>query len=81
MVLYNTATPALGAVPLVPGLQDSNITVCYDSNFGVATGTVSVKIENYTYNLVLPGVSRTITFPPYQTTVAGENAGYIPVDK
>ena len=81
MVLYNTATPGVGATPLIPGLAASNVTVCYDSNFGVAAGTVSVKIENYTYNLVLPGVSRTITFPPFQTTVIGENAGYIPADK
>jgi Flp pilus assembly protein TadG len=81
MVLYNTATPANGAPPLVPGLTASNVTVCYDTDFGVGTGTVSVKIENYTYNLVLPGVSRTITFPPFQTTIVGENAGYIPADK
>lgn len=81
MVLYNTATPANGAPPLVPGLAASNVTVCYSNDFGVGAGTVSVKIENYTYNLVLPGVSRTITFPPFQTTIVGENAGYIPADK
>jgi len=81
VVLYNTPTPPVGATPLIPGLAASNVTVCYDSNFGVASGTVSVKIENYAYNLVLPGVSRTITFPGYQTTAVGENAGYIPADK
>ena len=79
MVLYGT--PVLGSTPIVPGLQASNVTVCYSSDFTVAAGTVSVKIEGYTYNLVLPGVSRTITFPPYQSTMAGENAGYIPADK
>jgi len=81
VVLYNTPNPPVGATPLIPGLQASNVTVCYDGPFGVATGTVSVKIENYTYNLVLPGVSRTITFRPFITTVVGENAGYIPADK
>lgn len=80
MVLYNTPTPAWGSTPLVPGLQASNVTVCYSNDFGVATGTVSVKIENYTYNLVLPGISRTITFPPYMSTMQGENAGYIPAN-
>jgi len=79
VVLYNS--PIAGTTSIVPGLLASNVTVCYSTDFGVAAGTVSVKIENYTYNLVLPGVSRTITFPPYQTTVAGENAGYIPADK
>jgi Flp pilus assembly protein TadG len=81
MVLYNTPNPALGATPLVPGLTASNVTVCYDVNYGVAAGSVSVQIENYQYNLRLPGVSRTITFPPFQSTMVGENAGYIPADK
>jgi Flp pilus assembly protein TadG len=79
MVLYGT--PAAGSTPIVPGLLASNVTVCYSNDFGVATGTVSVKIESYTYNLVLPGITRTITFPPYLSTTAGENAGYIPADK
>ena len=79
VVLYGT--PAAGTTPIVPGLLASNVTVCYSNDFGVATGTVSVKIESYTYNLILPGVTRTITFPPYLSTVAGENAGYIPADK
>ena len=81
MVLYGTSTA--GTTPIVPGLQASNVTVCYSTGgnaFGVAAGTVSVKIENYTYNLVLPGITRTITFPPYQSTAAGENAGYIPAN-
>ena len=81
VVLYNTPNPALGATPLVPGLAASNVTVCYDLNYGVAAGSVSVKIENYQYNLRLPGVSRTITFLPFQSTMVGENAGYIPADK
>lgn len=82
MVLYGTSTA--GTTPIVPGLQASNVTVCYSTGggaFGVATGTVSVKIENYTYNLRLPGISRTITFPPYRSTTVGENAGFIPPDK
>ncbi|MDX6498591.1 MAG: hypothetical protein QOG23_1851 [Blastocatellia bacterium] len=86
VVLYNS--PTAGSEPVVPGLQPSNVTVEYSVNtapagqpptdFGVGRGTVSVKIENYNYNLVVPGINQVIHLPPYQTTVSGENAGFIP---
>jgi Flp pilus assembly protein TadG len=62
---------------LVENLQPSNICVEY-VNFGVATGTVSVSITGFTSHFVVPGINRTITMPPYRTTVAGENAGTFP---
>jgi Flp pilus assembly protein TadG len=74
MVLYGTTTA--GTTTLVNNLQPSNITVCYSSDYGVGQGTVSVKIESYTYIFAVGGI--TITMPAYQTTVVGENAGTIP---
>ena len=74
MVLYGT--PTAGTTTLVAGLQASNVTVCYSSDYGVGQGTVSVKIENYSYNFAIGNV--TLTMPPYQTTVVGESAGTIP---
>jgi Flp pilus assembly protein TadG len=74
MVLYGT--PTAGTTPLVNNLQASNITVCYSADYGVAKGTVSVKIINYNYTFAVAG--RIINMPPYQTTVVGENAGLIP---
>jgi Flp pilus assembly protein TadG len=74
MVLYGT--PAPGTTTLVNNLTASNITVCYSEDFGVAQGTVSVKIENYSYTFAV--AATLIQMPPYQTTVAGENAGTIP---
>lgn len=82
MVLYGT--PEAGTEPLVANLQRSQIAVTYSQAtssppnpneiFGVGTGTVSVRIQNYGYNFVLsPTVLR---MPPYQTTVRGESAGY-----
>jgi Flp pilus assembly protein TadG len=66
------------ATPFLPNLQTSNVTVTYstDPAFGVATGTVSVKIENYQYNFM--GFS--MTMPTYQTTLQGESAGMVPAD-
>ena len=66
------------ATPFLPNLQTSNVTVTYSTSppFGVATGTVSVKVENYQY--IFMGVS--ITMPTYQSTLQGESAGFIPAD-
>jgi Flp pilus assembly protein TadG len=71
VVLYNSSTA--GTRPLVDHLEASNVTVSYSNDFGVAAGTVSVKIENYQYRFL--GINRIM--PPYQTTVAGESAGFI----
>ena len=74
MVLYGT--PTLGTTTLVNNLTASNVTVCYSSDYGVAQGTVSVKIENYNYTFAV--AATLINMPPYQTTVIGESAGTVP---
>lgn len=84
VVLYGT--PTAGTSPLVNNLTAANITVEYSVNtapagqppndFGVARGTVSVKIVNYNYTFAVAG--RVISMPAYQTTVVGESAGTIP---
>lgn len=74
MVLYGT--PTAGTTPLVSHLEASNITVCYSNDYGVGQGTVSVKIENYTYTFAVGAFD--IDMPAYQTTVVGESAGTIP---
>lgn len=73
MVLYGT--PTVGTRTLVNNLQASNVTVCYSADYGVAQGTVSVKIENYNYTFAL---GKVISMPAYQTTVMGESAGWTP---
>ncbi len=74
MVLYGTTTA--GTTTLVNNLQPSNITVCYSSDYGVGQGTVSVKIESYSYTFAVGAFN--ITMPAYQTTVVGESAGTVP---
>ena len=68
---------AAGTGENVTGLQPSNICVEY-SNFGVQTGTVTVSVQNFNFNFVIPGISRVIAMPPYRTTVSGESAGASP---
>jgi Flp pilus assembly protein TadG len=85
VVLYDN--PAGGTEPIVPGLKASNVKVDYSVNtaaagdppndFGVARGTVSVKIVSYQYTAVVPVANTVINLPPYQTTVMGESAGYV----
>ena len=77
VVLYGT--PTAGTSPLVNNLTPANITVEYSETpvpFGVAQGTVSVKIVNYNYTFAV--AARVINMPPYQTTVVGESAGFVP---
>ncbi|HUS11062.1 MAG TPA: TadE/TadG family type IV pilus assembly protein [Pyrinomonadaceae bacterium] len=74
VVLYGT--PTAGSAPLVNGLTTANIQVDYSADFGVAQGTVSVKIVTYNYTFAVG--ARVINMPPYQTTVVGESAGTIP---
>jgi hypothetical protein len=85
MVLYNS--PTTGTEPIVPNLLDTNVTVLYSKvdctvttckpgseDFGVAAGSVSVKIQGYDYNFILSPTA--LHMPPYETTVQGESAGY-----
>jgi Flp pilus assembly protein TadG len=74
VVLYGTDTA--GTSPLVNGLTTANVQVDYSANFGVSQGTVSVKIIDYSYTFAV--AATIINMPPYQTTVVGESAGFIP---
>ena len=77
MVVYGTPTPAVGAQPLVSNLQTSNVVV-ERLNFGLGQGTVTVRIQTYNYNFIIPGISRVIAMPEYRTTLTGECVGLIP---
>lgn len=85
MVVYGT--PTAGTQPFVPNLTTDNVKVLYSvvgcadatckpgpEAFGVASGTVTVMIQNYNYDFILSPV--TLRMPPYETTVRGESAGW-----
>ncbi len=78
-VVYGTASPAVGAAPVVYGLTTSNVAVSY-SGFGVKQGTVTVQITSYQFTLNIPLANATFTMPAYKTTLTGESAGYVPAN-
>jgi len=76
--------------PLINGLTDTKVNVIYegadaDNNpktdptaYGMNLGTVTVEITNYTFNLSIPFVHKTLTMPNYVTTLTAESAGEEP---
>lgn len=78
----NTCAPTGPA--LINGLTSTNIVVQYQGSspnaYGMNIGTATVSIQNYTFNLSIPLLSRTITMPAYTTTLPAESAGVIPAD-
>lgn len=77
VVIYGDPAPAAGAKPVVANLAPANVAVAYNS-FGVGAGRVTVSIENYQYNFVVPLLGVKVQLPRYQTTLTGESAGYTP---
>ena len=75
--------------PLINGLTTANVTVTYtgadldgDPNspnpWGTNLGTATVTIQNYTFDLSVPFLSRTLNMPAYSTSLTSESAGYEP---
>lgn len=66
-----------GATPMIPNLTTDNVTVNY-SEFAVNNGKVTVSIDAYQFQFVIPIVGTTITMPSYTTTLTGESVGIVP---
>ena len=77
VVVYGTPNPPAGAQPVVKGLTTSNVQVSY-SGFGVNAGRVTVSVVNYNFSFAVALFGTTLGMPSYQTTLTGENAGYVP---
>ncbi|HEX6044738.1 MAG TPA: TadE family protein [Pyrinomonadaceae bacterium] len=75
VVVYGN--PAGTGEPMLPNLSTNQVDVDY-SSFGMNAGTVTVSIDGYQFQLVIPIVGTTITMPNYSTTLTGECAGFIP---
>ena len=85
VVVYGTETPAVGAQPVVPGLQTSNVKVEYYADaavaaapFGLSTGAVAVSIcqsaaNGYTVS-VCPGLTTTDNCTAYRYNYAFNRA-------
>lgn len=78
VAVYGTDAPGEGARPLVNELTTTHVKVSHSSSYGVGQGSVTVTIEGYEFNFVIPIIGRTVKMPTYRTTLTGENAGTIP---
>jgi len=72
--------PAGGSKSIVPNLSTNDVTVTY-SAMAVNTGSATVSINSYQFQFVIPIVGTTINMPKYTTSLTGESAGLIPVNK
>ncbi|HEX7957169.1 MAG TPA: TadE/TadG family type IV pilus assembly protein [Pyrinomonadaceae bacterium] len=77
MAVYATTDDGANS-PVVTGLQKSNVNVVYSPDFNVGQGTVSVSIQNYDFDFVVPLIGRKIRMPDYTSTLTGESAGTLP---
>jgi len=77
--LINGLTPD-DVIVTYEGADDDNDPNTPATDYGMNLGTVSVSIENYTFNLSIPFMHRTLTMPHYVTTLTAESAGETPKD-
>jgi Flp pilus assembly protein TadG len=75
VVVYGN--PAGSGTPMLNNLSATNVDVVYNG-FGLNDGTVTVSINNYQFQFVIPIVGTTITMPHYSTTLTAECAGLLP---
>jgi Flp pilus assembly protein TadG len=77
MAVYGTTDDG-ATTPLVSGLTPAKVKVNYSPNFNVGEGTVTVKIDAYDFNFVVPLIGTKIRMPEYTTTLTAESAGAEP---
>jgi hypothetical protein len=77
VVVYGN--PEGSGEPMLTNLSTGIVNVDYD-NFGLNDGTVSVSIDEYEFQFVIPIFGATITMPSYKTTLTAECAGFIPAN-
>jgi Flp pilus assembly protein TadG len=65
--------------PVLANLSTTDVNVDYNA-FGLNDGTVTVSIDEYEFQFVIPIVSTSITMPHYSTTLTAESAGLIPAN-
>ena len=77
VVVYGN--PEGSGQPMLNNLSTGIVNVDYD-NFGLNDGTVSVSIDEYQFQFVIPIFGATITMPSYKTTLTAESAGLFPAN-
>ena len=80
------------SAPLITGLTPEMVQVTYEgedldgdpdtdpTNFGSNLGTATVKITNFSFDLMIPLIGRPVPMGDYSTTLSAESAGELPKD-
>jgi Flp pilus assembly protein TadG len=77
VVVYGN--PEGSGQPMLNNLNTGIVNVDYN-NFGLNDGTVSVSIDEYQFQFVIPIFGTSITMPSYKTTLTAESAGLLPAN-
>ena len=64
--------------PLVDGLTPGQVKITFSNDYGLGSGSVSVEIEQYEFNFVVPVLGTKIQMPAYRTALPSESAGFVP---
>ena len=75
--------------PLINDIETASINITYqgsdsnndgtiDTSYGTNLGTVTVTIESYEFNLLIPYFRAQLNMPDYATTLPAESAGEEP---
>ena len=77
VVVYGN--PEGSGQPMLNNLSTGIVNVDYN-NFALNDGTVSVSIDEYQFQFVIPIFGAAITMPSYKTTLTAESAGLLPAN-
>ena len=64
--------------PLVDGLAPDQVVIVFSGDYGLGSGSVSVEIDKYEFQFVLPVLGAKLQMPAYRTALTSESAGYVP---
>ena len=76
--LINNLNPTTNVVVTYEGADADNNPSTPPTAYGMNLGTVTVSIQNYSFTLAIPFVSKTFTMGAYSTTLTSESAGEEP---
>jgi Flp pilus assembly protein TadG len=64
--------------PLVDNLAPGQVLVTFSDDYALGAGSVSVEIDKYEFQFVVPLLGTTMQMPAYRTALTSESAGYVP---
>ena len=64
--------------PLVDGLAPGQVMITFSDDYGLGAGSVSVEIDKYEFQFVVPLLGTKMQMPAYRTALTSESAGYVP---